>query len=187
MKRWLCVAVLPALVATGCESMSNTDKGVLGGGAIGAGTGALIGSATHHAGPGALIGGAVGALSGGLIGNSIDNSEKKAQAAAVAAANAQPPLGLTDVVRLAQDHVSDSVIISQIRSTNSIYHLSPADIEWLKSNGVSDAVVIEMQATANRYPRRVYTSAPVYGPPPVVIVEQPPPPPIGVGVGFRIH
>ena len=56
---------------TGCESMTHTEKGVLGGGAIGAGTGALIGSATGHAGAGAVIGAAVGGLSGGLIGNEM--------------------------------------------------------------------------------------------------------------------
>ena len=62
---------------TGCDSMSHTDRGVLGGGAVGAGAGALIGSATGHTGAGAAIGAGVGALSGGLIGNEIDRSEKK--------------------------------------------------------------------------------------------------------------
>src|SRR5947209_8998544 len=83
--------LLPVLwVSTGCSSMSSTDKGVLGGGAIGAGTGALIGSATGHAGAGAAIGAAVGGLSGGLIGNEIDETKKKneAEIAAVRAAKA---------------------------------------------------------------------------------------------------
>ena len=69
--RWLSVALVPAFIATGCQNMSNTDRGVLGGGALGAGIGALAGG-PRHAGAGALIGDAAGALTGGLIGNSAD-------------------------------------------------------------------------------------------------------------------
>jgi len=46
--RLVATALLPALVAGGCASMTNTEKGVGVGGALGAGTGALIGSATGH-------------------------------------------------------------------------------------------------------------------------------------------
>src|SRR6266436_1983102 len=155
--RLLGVAVLPVLLACGCSSMSNTDRGVLGGGAIGAGTGALIG-------------------------NAADEREKKTEAA-IAAAQAQQQIGLTDIVQMAQQHVSDPVIISQIRSSHSVYQLSAQDTIWLKQNGVSDAVITDMMATA-RYPRRVYTAAPVYGEP-VLVVEPPPPVAVGVGVGFR--
>jgi hypothetical protein len=82
---------------------------------------------------------------------------------------------------MTQQHVSDAVIISQIRSSNSVYQLSAQDTTWLKQNGVSDAVVMEMLATAHRFPRRVYVDGPVYGEP--VYVVDPPPPPVGVGVG----
>ncbi len=181
--RLLGVAVLPVLLACGCSSMSNTDRGVLGGGAIGAGTGALIGNATGHTGAGALIGGAVGAVTGGLIGNAADEREKKTEAA-IAAAQAQQQIGLTDIVQMAQQHVSDPVIISQIRSSHSVYQLSAQDTIWLKQNGVSDAVITEMMATPH-YPRRVYTAAPVYAEP--VYVVEPPPPPVGVGVGVGIR
>lgn len=176
-------ALLPALLAGGCSSMNNTEKGVAAGGAIGAGTGALIGSATGHTGAGALIGAGIGALSGGLIGNGVDESEKKQEARLAAAAQARGPLGLTDVVQLAQSHVSDDVIISQIRTTGSVFRLSAQDTIWLKQNGVSDAVVQEMLATPNRYPRRYYSEAPVYTTTPVYVVEQAPPP-VAVGVGF---
>src|SRR5437763_11944325 len=67
---------LSALLAGGCESLNNTEKGVLAGGALGTGAGALIGAATHHAGAGAAIGAVVGGLSGGLIGNGMDNQER---------------------------------------------------------------------------------------------------------------
>jgi uncharacterized protein YcfJ len=166
--------------------MSSTDKGILGGGAIGAGTGALIGSATGHTGAGAAIGTAVGAVSGGLIGNEIDENKKKtdAQIAAVQAQQApsRGPLGLAEVAQMAQQGISDAVIISQIRSTRSVYNLSPGDITWLKQQNVSDAVVMEMQATASRVvpvDGRVYGRA-YYAPD----YYYAPPPPVAVGFGY---
>jgi len=69
----LALAVI-ALTLAGCATMTPTQGGALTGGAIGAGTGALIGSTSGHAGEGALIGAGVGALSGALIGDSIDES-----------------------------------------------------------------------------------------------------------------
>jgi len=180
--RLLGSALLPVFLSCGCAGMSNTDRGVLGGGAVGAGTGALIGNATGHTGAGALIGAGVGAVTGGLIGNAADERERKTEAQ-IAAAQARQQLGMTDIVQMTQQHISDGVIINQIRSSYSVYHLSAQDTMWLKQNGVSDTVITEMMATANRYPRRVYTATPVYADP-VVVVEEPPPPPVGVGIGF---
>ena len=177
-KKWLMTAaVLPLYLACGCEGLSHTENGALIGGGIGAGTGAIIGHALGHTGGGALIGAGAGALAGGLIGNSADKSDQRAAAAAQAR-----QLGLTDVAQMSQQHISDAVIVGQIRSTGSVYRLSPTDIVWLKQNGVSDYVVNEMQATAYRYPGRVYTAAPVYTE--GVYVAEPPPPPVGVGVTF---
>ena len=174
--------LMPLAFLNGCQSMSNTDKGAVAGGGIGAGTGAVIGSATHNAGAGALIGGAVGALAGGLTGAAIDESERK-QDAKLAAATAPPahgPLRIEDVTQLARDHISDEVIVNQIRTSATVFRLTVDDINYLKQNGVSDLVIAEMQNTVYRCPRRVYTAAPV------VYVEPapPPPPPIGVGLGF---
>jgi hypothetical protein len=176
------IAVLPLALLNGCQSMSNTDKGALAGGGIGAGTGAVIGSATHNTGAGALIGGAVGALAGGLTGAAIDESERKrdAKLAAATAPPAHGPLRIEDVAQLARDHISDEVIINQIRTSATVFRLTVDDINYLKQNGVSDLVIAEMQNTVYRCPRRVYTAAPV------VYVEPPPPPPppVGVGLGF---
>jgi surface antigen len=152
--------------------MSNTDRGVLGGGAIGAGTGAAIGSLTGHTGAGAAIGAIAGAVGGGLIGNAADERDRREQAARVAAANARPPLSLEEIANLAQQHVSDEIIITQIRTTGSVYNLTAEQIVWLRQVGVSERVIQEMQLTA-QYPR------------PVVVVEPPcPPPPVHIGVGF---
>jgi outer membrane lipoprotein SlyB len=175
--RVLSSVLVPVLLACGCSSMSNTEAGAGTGGLIGAGTGALIGSATGHTGAGALIGAGVGALSGGLIGHSVDESEKKA-AVQAAAANAPGPLGITDVAQMTQNHVTDDVIITQIRATGSVFHLSSTDTIWLKQQGVSDAVVQEMLASANRVPRRVYAPVVYEG------YYVAPPPPVSVGVGF---
>jgi hypothetical protein len=171
---------LPALLVCGCSSMNNTEGGAAAGGLLGAGTGALIGHATGHTGAGALIGAGVGAVSGGLLGHAVDESEKRQMAAA-----AQGALGLTDIVQMSQSHVSDDVIISQIRATGSAFRLSSNDTIWLTQQGVSNAVVTEMLASANRFPRRVYSAAPVYAEP--VYVVEPPPPPVSVGVGFGYH
>lgn len=176
--RWL-LGLLPGVVfATGCSSLSQTEAGAVGGGLLGAGAGALIGSATGHTGAGAAIGAGVGALAGGVTGNAVEQSENrtKAEIQAATAAQARAQLGLVDVVTMSQQHISDSVVISQIRTTGSVYRLTPTDINWLKENGVSDPVIIEMQATASRVPP-AYVRQVVR---PVYVYEEPPP----VGVGF---
>jgi outer membrane lipoprotein SlyB len=178
---------MPALgVLTGCESMTHTERGAVGGGLLGGTAGALIGSTSGNTGAGAAIGAGLGALSGGLIGNSVEESENRTRAEmAAAAAPAPGQMTLTDVAQLGQQGVSDQVIIGQIRSTHSVFHLTPEQIGWLKQMNVSDAVVMEMQATATRVPvahPRVY-ARPVR---PVVFVEPLPPPPIGFGFSY-IH
>jgi outer membrane protein OmpA-like peptidoglycan-associated protein len=56
-----------ALVLSGCESMSERQKGTAAGAGIGAAAGAVLGSATGgKAGTGAVIGGAIGAVAGNL-------------------------------------------------------------------------------------------------------------------------
>jgi hypothetical protein len=178
---------LPALaLLAGCESMTHTDKGVLGGGLIGGATGALVGSTTGHTGAGAAIGAAVGGLTGGLIGNEMEESEAKTKAAVAAAQPVRGPLSLQEIAQMAQSGLSDQVIIGQIRATRSVYQLTPNDVQWLKSQAVSDPVVLEMQATATRAmgpPPRVYARPHCH--PDVVIVEPyPPPPPIGFGFSY---
>mgnify|MGYP001187415482 FL=1 len=182
------IALLTGVLAAGCSSMTHTDKGVLGGGLIGGATGAAIGSASGNTGAGTAIGAAVGALPGGLIGNEMDQSESKthaeiAQVAATVPANG--PLSLPQIAQMAQSGMSDAVIIGQIRSTRSMYSLTPEDLAWLKSQQVSDPVILEMQATATRMPPppRVY-ARPYYGPEVVYVAPYYPPPPIGFGISY---
>ena len=167
---WL--VILPGLMLTGCSSMSNTDAGILGGGAVGAGVGAIVGKALGNTGAGALIGAGAGALTGGLIGNAED--KKEIHDARVSAVNARN-MGMTDVATMSQKGISEGVIIEQIRTSGVVYNLSSTDLIWLKEQGVSDRVIYEMQATATRYPGRYYR--PVY-------VVDPPPVAVGVGIGY---
>jgi uncharacterized protein YcfJ len=196
--RFLTVAATLAVLpfGAGCSTMSHTAEGAGVGGAIGAGTGALIGKATNgKAGQGALVGGLIGAGVGGLIGNEKDQQEKREAQARVQQAEAQAQaaatqMGIADVIQWAKDGRSDDVIINQIRTTGSTYQLSGEDVRLLSANGVSDRVIMEMQnRRPDLYPRRrlvpVQPVPVIYGPPPPVIVAPPPPPGFAVGVHFR--
>jgi hypothetical protein len=163
------------LLSCGCQCMNNTEAGALGGGIFGGALGTMVGLATHHPLAGAAIGAAAGTATGALVGNSEDRREARAEARAAAYASQNPPLTLQDVARMSQQHVSDSLIIQQIRTTSSVYHLAADDITWLKQMGVSDMVILEMQTRRAAY---------VAGPARVVYVEPAPPPPVAVGVGL---
>jgi hypothetical protein len=77
-----------------------------------------------------------------------------------------PPLTIDDVIALAQDTVSDAIIISQIKATRSYFQLTTDDIRTLKKSGVSEKVITAMINTAEppRYARRQqrYYSSPGY-------------------------
>lgn len=145
------------VVLTGCETPYGTPDragtGALAGGAIGAVSGAVIGG--RHAGEGALIGGAIGAITGGLIGHSMDmdaadRERLRAEAPQTYVRVEQgQPLAVSDVKALTASKVSDDVIISQIQSTRSVYHLSAADIIDLHNANVSEKVIQYMINTPN--------------------------------------
>jgi hypothetical protein len=164
------------ILSCGCESMNNTQAGAVGGGLVGAALGTVVGAAARNPLAGAAIGGAVGAGTGALVGNAEDRAQDRAARRAAAIQAANPPLTLYDVAHMSQQHISDAVIINQIRYTNSMYNLSPDDINWLKQQGVSDSVVLEMQT---RRPVIVQGGAYVVQPAPVPVVG------VGVGVGGR--
>lgn len=65
---WSLVAVL-ALTVAAC---TRTQQGAVIGGAVGAGTGYVVGEQSDHGVEGAVIGGAVGATAGGVIGHELD-------------------------------------------------------------------------------------------------------------------
>ena len=141
---YLLVVAIAGISITGCYSPmgrpDNTASGALAGGA----TGAVIGSVAGR-GPGAVVGGAVGAVIGGLIGHGMDQTQE-AQLRAQAPQTLQrveqgQPLTATDVQQLAQAGVGDELIISQIRNSRTVYHLTTSDIIALKNAGVSERVI----------------------------------------------
>ena len=189
---WL-VAMLTSL---GCSHMNNTEAGTLGGGAIGTAAGLAIGAMTGNPKTGAIVGGLAGAGIGGLAGKAADNEEAAAirQAELTQPATVPPPpLGLTDVVALAQSGASDQVIVSQIRATRSTFQLSTSDIQFLKANAVSDGVISEMINSRGK-PVALHRTRPtmiIEEPPPVVIYRRPwgpwgcYGPPVGPAFGFN--
>ena len=77
MKRLIGIISLAALLGGCATPLTAREKGVLTGGALGAGAGAIIGNQTGHQGKGALIGGALGALGGGLVGHQMEGQNQR--------------------------------------------------------------------------------------------------------------
>jgi outer membrane lipoprotein SlyB len=170
---YVSMAAIAAMFIAGCYTPQGrpdyTASGALAGGA----TGAVIGSMARRPGPGALVGGAVGAVIGGIIGHGMDQAQE-AQLRAQAPQTLQrveqgQPLTVADVQSLAGAGIGDDLIISQIRNSRTVYHLTTADIIALKNGGVSERVIDFMINTPTQTP-----SAQVAG---VVGPEPPPPPP----------
>ena len=70
---------LLAVLSAGCESMSNTGKGVVGGSLLGSAVGTGIGLATGNPRAGAAIGGLAGAGIGGAVGAEKDEQQQAPQ------------------------------------------------------------------------------------------------------------
>jgi hypothetical protein len=64
--------------------------------------------------------------------------------------NQGQPGSVSDIKALAEAGVSDTVILSQIRNSRTVYQLSAADIIDLKTNNVSEAVIDFMINTSSR-------------------------------------
>ncbi len=161
------------LIFTGCENPNGTVNHTGSGALIGAGGGAALGALLggRHAGEAALIGGAFGAATGAIVGNAMDQDERarlRAQAPQTYRRIEQAqPLYPNDIKAMVASGVPEDVIISQIRSTRSIYHLSAPDIIDLHNAGVSQNVINFMINTAN---------GPQAAPEPEVVNAPPPPP-----------
>lgn len=97
MKRVAQVLVSVSVLAlVGCESMgtaaqSKTTQGAVLGGLLGAGTGAIVGNQSDHAGAGTAIGAGLGALGGGLVGHALEAQDKKIQQQQYPPASASQP------------------------------------------------------------------------------------------------
>jgi hypothetical protein len=81
-------------------------------------------------------------------------------------------MGVADVIRMTKEDYKPQIIINQIRTTQSTFDLTLSDLDMLKTNGVSDSVIAEMQASRpTRAPARVV----VRDQPGTVIYDSPPP------------
>jgi uncharacterized protein YcfJ len=131
------------LALAGCESIdSGTKKGAGLGALAGAAIGGIVGHQDGHGWEGALIGGAAGATAGGVIGHQVGKDD------AGTPSSGDEYLTVVEIVDLAKNGTPDDVIISEIDRTQSIYELSAETIDYLKNNGVSNAVVDHMLATS---------------------------------------
>jgi uncharacterized protein YcfJ len=151
----------------------------LSGAAIGAGTGALIGSASHHGGAGALIGGAVGLLTGALVGQSMELEQqdrlRRESPRTYERVEQGQPLSTADIKALAKAGITDDVIISQIRNSRVVYRLTTAEIIDLKDAGVSHKVIDYMINTPTTNAGGASRATTTYR---EVVVNEDPPPPI---------
>lgn len=71
------VGFLSAMIGCASGPLSAREKGFLGGGAAGAGLGAIIGHQSGDKAEGAAIGGAAGALGGAIIGDQMDAQRRR--------------------------------------------------------------------------------------------------------------
>ena len=67
----------------GCAGATPTQQGAMGGAAVGAGAGAIVGNSFDgQSGEGAAIGAAAGAVTGALVGDSLASTEGESKVAA---------------------------------------------------------------------------------------------------------
>jgi len=182
MKRFgglLAVAVL-GLASTGCMSPQGSPDYT----ASGALAGAAVGGVATQSGAGAIV----GALMGGIIGHGIDQEHEaqlRAQAPQTLARIDQgQPLTVEDVKSLVKAGISDDLVISQIRNSRTVYHLTTADILGLKNAGVDEKIIDFMINTPSQIPAPQVAGV-IGNAPPAMPPEQiaPPPGPDYVWVG----
>lgn len=71
------------------------------------------------------------------------------------------PISKEQIIEMSKSGVSDDVIISQIKATQSTFMLSSEEIIFLKQAGVSDNVINFMVQTGVEIPRAIMVEPPV--------------------------
>ena len=137
---FLCLSFAGAIL--GCESnKSRVAEGAVIGGLLGGAAGGIIG----HSGQSAGIGIAAGALTGALIGSQIEKHKADPKYAAVSPGANPNQMSLQQIIDLSKQGVHEDVIIDKMRLSGSKYILSTQDMDYLKSQGVSQKVINAMQ------------------------------------------
>jgi hypothetical protein len=141
-----CIIFLILLPLSGCASnKSRVAEGAIIGGIIGAGAGGIIGHQSHHGAEGAGIGAAAGILTGALIGSQISKPQNPSSSGQLSGGPSANQMSMQSIIDLSKQSVNDAVIIDRIKMTNSRFNLTQQDIDNLKTQGVSDAVIAAMQ------------------------------------------
>ncbi len=84
------------------------------------------------------------------------------------------PLGLPDIKMLAKNGISEDVILSQIRNSHTVYHLSAAEIIDLKDAGVGQRVIDFMINTPSANQGGPVVASPPVAAPNSVVATAPP-------------
>jgi hypothetical protein len=113
---------------------------------------ASLGCSASH--PSFLSGGSSSARSpaaptAAVTGASAEPTSPSSTAKAVTYADLQP-ITSSDVIHWTGRGVREDIIIERIERSSSVFHLTGADENHLRDKGVSEAVIQEMKATAQR-------------------------------------
>jgi uncharacterized membrane protein len=174
-------AIVCLIPLAGCAGMNHAQEGALVGTTVGALAGGILGHQSGNTGAGAVLGAGAGMLAGTLVGDAEDAREERDWAmqevrqAQYEREIAQPPLSNTDLIYMAQNGLSDDVILNAVKTRGGRFDVDPTALVQLKQSGVSDAVIAEVQRHGGRIvsPRvsptntRVVYVEPYYAPPPV--------------------
>ncbi|MBM3249994.1 MAG: glycine zipper 2TM domain-containing protein [Candidatus Omnitrophica bacterium] len=134
----LCLCV--PLAMCGCQdAKTRAAEGAIIGTVLGAGAGYVIGKQSGHGAEGAGIGAAVGALGGAAVGSQINKPGTQQSQATT------NQMTIQQIVDMTRQGVNEAVIIDRIRLSGSKFNLTSADIDYLKQQGVGEAVIQAMQ------------------------------------------
>ena len=140
------LSLFPSL-GLGQSPYYNRDRGFGVGALVGALTGGAIGHNNGQTAEGALIGGAVGALTGAAIGDSVDTDIARNNAIydQRLASQLSQAVSVQDVLTMSQSRLSDSVIVTHIRTHGVAARPQANDLILMSNAGVSEAVIGAMQ------------------------------------------
>jgi len=96
-----------------------------------------------------------------------------------AGAEQKPPLTVGDVKAMSKAGIAEDAIITKIRDSRTIFHLSASDILDLHNSGVSQKVLDYMITTQTELSSAAPGSAPVAPPPPPAAAQPAAPAPAG--------
>jgi hypothetical protein len=160
--RTLMALGLAILVANCSTPLTIREKGVLAGGAIGAGAGAAIGSTTDQTDTGAPIGTGVGAVSAALIGDAMPANEQsqvvptQAPATAPLAVSAPQPQTLHAREIKAGQVRADTIYANEIKAKDvlgQIYQTDTVETQgWygkIEASVISASIIYAKQIKAN--------------------------------------